>query len=67
MSRMSKIEPSNPFREGSLGVARARAHGSSFPPTGSAAGLLVAADDQQHTWPTNLLIDRAERHTKLLH
>jgi hypothetical protein len=35
--------------------------------TGGSSGLLVAADGQHTTWPTNLLIDRAERYTTLLH
>ncbi|KAM0702727.1 hypothetical protein Q7P35_010159 [Cladosporium inversicolor] len=35
--------------------------------TGGASGLLVAADAQHTTWSTDFLIDRAEKHTTLLH
>ena len=67
----TKIEPSNAFREeqrereSSGGTCeRMDRHPAN---TGGASGLLVAADGQHTIWPTNSLIDRADRHTKLLH
>ena len=67
MSR--RMNPRMPFRgelRESFGGTCERMYGHPAN-TGGASGLLVAADGQHTTWPTNSLIDRADRHTTLLH
>lgn len=69
MLHVTKIEPSKAFREElreSFGgtCERMDRHPAN---TGGASGLLVAADGQHTIWPANFLIDRADRHTTLLH